>query len=206
MEKPLAFNFHPINLGYKFLSGNLKCGYDEEFYYNAPKYNQDGTWTAGEWTECKNADRNSYDSCGQGLHLMKTANPVYVKYTGNAYLAEGREILGQDDEKARYVAIRLLRPLTTAEIFHPKAKLGSAKLRGAYLMGADLMGADLRGAYLMGADLMGADLMGAYLRGANLMGADLRGAYLMGAYLRGANLMGADLRGAYLMGAIGYEP
>jgi uncharacterized protein YjbI with pentapeptide repeats len=189
---------------YKFLAGNLASGYDAAFYYNAP------VWTGKEWKpsawvrerDCEQSD----EPCGRGLHLMKIPNPRYVRYCGNAYVAEGKHLLGEDEEKARFEYVRLVRPLEFKEIFHPKADLSRADLYGADLSRAKLYGADLSRANLSRADLSGANLYGADLSRANLSRANLSGANLYGADLSRADLSraklyGADLSGANLYGA-----
>jgi hypothetical protein len=189
---------------YKFLAGNLASGHDSEFYYNAPVWN--GTkWEPGPWVKAKEWEKGG-EVCGKGLHLMKLPIPRYVHWSGNAYVAEGKNLLAEDKEKARFEQVRLIRPLAFKEIFHEKADLS-----GADLSGADLFRVNLSGTYLFLADLSGANLSGAYLFRANLSGANLSrsnlsrsnlsGANLSGANLSGANLSGANLSGAYLFRA-----
>ena len=137
----------------------------------------------GKWLKCPEGigetDRNG-EACGHGLHLMKIPNPKYCQYVVG-YLAEGRDKLGEDAEKARFAEIRLIRPLRFSEIFYA----------GANLEGANLEGANLEGANLEGANLVDANLRSAYLRSANLEGANLEGANLVGAYLGGSKIEGA---------------
>ena len=181
----------PHQTYYKFLAGNLASGHDSKFYYNAPVW--DGKkWKPSPWMRAKDIQKGG-DACGKGLHLMKIPNPRYVRWSGNAYVAEGKNLLAQDDEKARFEFVRLISPLNFNDIFHPKAYLS-----GAYLSGAYLSGAYLSGAYLSRADLSGADLSRADLSGAYLSRADLSRAYLYGANLSGANLSRAYLSGANL--------
>jgi hypothetical protein len=169
----------PTQKYYKFLGGNLKCGYsDKHFYYPAPtpQYDRNGElkgWKPSAWITEPNADTISKDACGVGLHLMKIPNPRYVRYIGNAYLAEGKTLLGEDDEKARFKSIRLLRPLEKSEIFYPKTNLPGANLSGANLSEANLFRANLSWADLSWADLPGANLSEANLSEANLSGAKL---------------------------------
>lgn len=168
--------------GYKFLQANLASNYDSDFHYPAPTYDpKTSKWIPTAWIKHPNPDKTSKDACGVGFHLMKKPLPKYGRYTGNCYLAEGQQLLGKDDNKARFAKIRLLRPVSFHEIFKPNA----------YLQGANLQGANLQGAHLRGANLRDADL-----QGANLQDANLRGAYLQGAYLQGADLQGADLQDA----------
>ena len=192
---------------YKFLAGNLASSHDSEFYYPAPTYDlKRKKWKPGAWVSAPDLTKKTMQEeqgqpCGHGLHLMKVPKPVYVRYSGNAYVAEGRELLGEDNEKARFKQIRLIRPLAFTEIFHPKAYLSGADLSGADLSGADLSGAYLFGAYLYGAYLSGANLFGADLFGADLSRADLSRANLSRANLSEANLYGANLSEANLYGA-----
>ena len=157
----------------------------------------------GKWLKCPEGigetDRNG-EACGHGLHLMKIPNPKYCQYVVG-YLAEGRDKLGEDAEKARFAEIRLIRPLRFSEIFYAGANLEGANLEGANLRSANLRSANLEGANLEGANLEGANLEGANLEGANLVDANLRSAYLRSANLEGANLEGANLVGAYLGGS-----
>lgn len=73
---------------------------------------------------------------GKGLHLMKVLNPIYTQYKGNCYEAEGKNKLGEDDNKIRFKSIRLLRPISKNEIFKPSANLRYANLRSANLSSA----------------------------------------------------------------------
>ena len=116
---------------YKFLAGNLASGHDSEFYYNAPTF-KDGKWKPGPWAKAKKVTKGG-GACGEGLHLMKLPNPRYVRWSGNGYVAEGRNLLAEDEEKARFEYVRLIRPLTFKEIFHEKADLSGADLSGADL-------------------------------------------------------------------------
>ena len=160
----------------------------------------------GEWISCDDIDDTDINGepCGRGLHLMKIPNPRYCHYD-IGFLAEGRYLMGEDAEKARFAEVRLIRPLKFSEIFFPGANLRRANLRGANLQFADLRCANLRCANLWGANLGGANLWGANLRNADLGGANLRNADLGGANLRRANLRGANLRCANLLNAdLGY--
>jgi len=190
---------------YKFVLAGLKSDRNDSagnpVYYPAPTF-RDGRWEPADWIKCAEADSTTKEPCGKGLHLMKIPNPRYCRYI-QGYLAEGKGLLGQDEEKARFREVRLLRPLEAKEIFFKKADLSRADLSRANLSGADLSranlyGANLYGANLYGADLYGADLSGADLYGANLSGADLSRANLSRANLSRANLYGADLSGADL--------
>ena len=119
-----------MNDYWKFLGPNLTGS--NEFYYPAPTWNPiTGKWKPSAWICDPNPDRTSKVACGHGLHLMKICKPVYTRYTGNCYLAEGKELLGEDAEKARFAKVRLLRPVMPAEIFKPKADLSGADLSGA---------------------------------------------------------------------------
>ena len=129
---------------FKFLAGNLASGHDSEFYYNAPVW-AGKRWKPGPWVEAKEFEEGGY-VCGKGLHLMKHPNPRYIQYSGNAYVAEGEGLLAEDEEKARFKRVRLIRPLAFKEIFHEKANLYRANLSEANLYGANLSGANLYGA------------------------------------------------------------
>jgi hypothetical protein len=182
---------------YKFLAGNLKCGYDSEFYYPAPTPKYDDTakligWDAGAWVTIPNAPADG-KACGVGLHLMKVLKPIYTRYMENCYEAEGQDLLGEDNDKARFRSVRLIRPVPKNLIFKPKADLYGANLYGANLSRANLSGANLSRADLSGADLYGANLSRANLYGANLSRADLSRANLSGANLSRANLSGARI-------------
>jgi len=146
---------------YKFLGPNLRCVYGgEEYYYPAPTWDAEKkSWRPTQWIKHPKPDKANKNACGVGFHLAKICCPRWGRYSGNAYLAEGRGLLGEDEEKARYAEIRLIRPLAFDEIFRPKANLS-----GAYLSGANLFGAHLSGANLTGANLTGADLTNAYGR------------------------------------------
>ncbi|MDG6917520.1 MAG: pentapeptide repeat-containing protein [Nitrososphaerota archaeon] len=188
---------------YKFLNENLQGS--QGFVYDLPRWDQESKkWVPSSWVEEKNADATTLEACGAGLHLMKVPNPRYGRYVVG-FVAEGDGLCGEDDEKARFRRVRLLRPLLKEEIFHEKADLHGADLQGAHLHGADLRRADLRRADLRRADLQGAHLHGADLRRAHLHGADLQGADLQGADLQGADLQGAHLHGADLRGAHGVK-
>ena len=146
----------------------------------------------GEWISCDDITDADIDgeACGHGLHLMKIPNPRYCQYAVG-YLAEGRYLLGEDVEKARFAEIRLIRPLRFSEIFFPGADLHCANLHGA-----NLHGADLRNANLWSANLQCANLPGADLRNANLWSADLRNANLWSANLHGAIIEDVKIDGA----------
>ncbi len=181
--------------GYKFLGANLTSNHDPEFFYPMPTQNKNGAWTPTKWITVDGPKDSK--PCGKGLHLMKKLIPRYGRYTGNVFQAEGKELLGEDDEKFRFRQIRLLYPVMPNEIFKPKADLEGADLKGANLRWAHLKGANLKGAYLKGADLEWANLKGANLKGAYLKGATLKGANLEGANLQEADLQEADLKGAF---------
>jgi hypothetical protein len=182
---------------YKFLAGNLKCGYDSEFYYPAPtpKYDDAGKligWDAGAWVTMPNAPADG-KACGVGFHLMKVLKPIYTRYMENCYEAEGKDLLGEDNEKARFRSVRLIRPVPKNLIFKPKADLFRANLSGADLSRANLSGANLSEANLSGANLSEANLFRANLSEANLFRANLSEANLSGADLFGADLSRANL-------------
>ena len=162
---------------YKFVTRELTDGQTRTIDYSR----------IGEWISCddiKNANINGA-ACGHGLHLMKIPNPRYCRYE-IGFLAEGRYLMGEDAEKARFAEVRLIRPLKFSEIFFP----------GADLRNADIQYADLRNADLRNADIRNADIQYANLRYADLQGADLQDVNLWNANLRDANLMGAKIEGA----------
>ena len=144
---------------YKFLAGNLKCNYEyREFYYPAPtpKYNEKGEltcWDPGAWVTVPNAPVNG-EACDVGLHLMKVPKPLYGRYSGNCYLAEDKDLCGEDKDKTRFKSVRLLKPISSKEIFFSGANLSGANLSGANLSGANLSGANLSGANLSRARLI----------------------------------------------------
>ena len=142
---------------YKFVTRELTDHYSGEMDYSR----------VGVWLHCpdvREGDCNG-EPCGRGLHLMKIPNPMYCQYA-IGYLAEGRKLLGEDEEKARFAEIRLIRPLKFSEIFFEGADLRYANLRDANLWSADLRSANLRSADLRSADLQGADIRSAKIDGA----------------------------------------
>ena len=132
---------------YKFVTRELTDHYSGEMDYSR----------VGVWLHCpdvREGDCNG-EPCGRGLHLMKIPNPMYCQYA-IGYLAEGRKLLGEDEEKARFAEIRLIRPLKFSEIFFEGADLRYANLWGANLRDANLRDADLWGANLRDAKIDGA--------------------------------------------------
>lgn len=94
---------------YKFIDQN-DCT-QGEYKYNVPLNGQPGTWCSAP----KNAQKDNAP-CGVGLHLMKSIWPVYAPAKYRCFEAEGKGLLGQDKEKARYRKVRLLRELSPQEI------------------------------------------------------------------------------------------
>lgn len=180
---------------FKFLDP-LGCTYynDEVFQYDIPQ--QGRKWS--DWTEHPLPAKPDGEARGSGrLYLMKSLNANYAPPNWWPWWAQGRNIIGEDKEKAAYSSVRLRRifPKVLARALRPPFNWGKgADLRGICLRWADLRGADLRGANLYEAALRGACLQRADLRWANLRGADLRGADLHEARLCGAKLCWADLR------------
>ena len=174
---------------YKFLDGNMKSYYNEKFYYPTPTFNGK-KWIPTKWIEEKDYEKSNYN-CGKGLHLMKILNPIYKEYTGNCYEAEGKFLLGEDDNKARFRKIRLLKPVEKSEIFKEKVNLSKAILSEVDLSKTNLSKANLSKAHLVGANLFKVNLSRANLSGANLSRTDLSGADLSGANLSETNLFGA---------------
>ena len=169
---------------YKFVTRELRDRYTSTIDYS----------NVGKWIRLPESeiDRDG-EVCGRGLHLMKVPKPMYFPYEV-AYLAEGKDMLGEDEEKARFRCIRLIRQLRFSEIFHPGADLWMANLEGVDLRGANLQGADLRSTVLTEANLGSAFLTEANLRFANLTKTCLQGADLRGANLKGANIKDAIMR------------
>ena len=59
----------------------------------------------------------SAEACGPGsLHLMKMVRPRYAPTPYRCFEAEGDGLLAEDDEKARYRRVRLIRELAPLEI------------------------------------------------------------------------------------------
>jgi hypothetical protein len=186
---------------YKFLDNNLTSYHNPNFYYPTPIL-KNGEWIPGDWIEEKDSE-TSDQACGKGLHVMKVLNPKYYTYTGNCYEAEGQELLAEDNDKARFRKIRLLRPVSKDEIFKQGADLSYAKLSNINLSYADLSYsnlsyANLYYANLYNANLSYADLSYANLYNANLSYADLYNANLSYADLSYSNLSYADLYNANL--------
>ena len=132
---------------YKFVTRELTDGQTRTIDYSR----------IGEWISCDDitdADING-KACGHGLHLAKIPNPRYCHYE-IGFLAEGRYLMGEDEEKARFAEVRLIRPLKFSEIFFPGANLRNADLRGANLSFANLEGADLGGAIVKDVKIFGA--------------------------------------------------
>jgi len=142
----------------------MKSYHDDSFFYPVPTY-KNGKWIPTKWITEKDSE-SSDNACGKGLHVMKILNPKYGRYTGNCYEAEGKNLLGEDEYKARFESIRLIRPVFRDEIFIPKANLSAANLYSADLYSADLRSADLRYADLSYANLYSANLRYADLRSA----------------------------------------
>ena len=160
---------------YKFLAENLCSYHDPNFYYPMPTL-KNGEWIPTKWISVDNYSENKTEVCGEGLHLMKILNPRIFQYKGNCFEAEGEHLLVDDEIKARFERIRLLRPIKPNEIFKPKANLRSANLSSANLRLADLYLANLSSANLSSADLYLANLSSADLYLANLRSANLRSA------------------------------
>jgi hypothetical protein len=184
---------------YKFLNDNLSSYHNTNFYYPSPTF-KDGKWIPSEWIKGSDFEV-SKEACGKGLHLMKILNPMYTQYKGNCYEAEGEGLLGEDEFKARFKKIRLVRPVSKEEIFRPNANLRSANLSFADLNSANLRFANLRSANLSFANLNSANLNSANLRFADLDSANLSFANLNSANLNSANLRFADLNSANLNSA-----
>ena len=142
----------------------------------------------GKWIELSEdaIDRDG-NACGRGLHLMKIPNPIYVNYE-IGFLAEGDDLLGEDEFKARFRRIRLIRPLRFSEIFFPGADLHRAQLESSTIYNASLDKADLRDA----------DLIQTSIINSRLRGADLGGAHLSYAHIRNTDMTGVNLDGAYM--------
>ena len=113
-------------------------------------------WIPGQWNE-EPKGKKTNESCGIGLHVWKNKpNWGVVSYLpDHTYLVEEVDtLLGEDDEKARYMYVKIASlPLTLKELLRSDKK---------GLSGANLFRANLSGAYLFGANLFGADLSGAH--------------------------------------------
>ena len=169
--------------GYKFVTREYTDGYNGTVDYSR----------IGEWIELSESEiTRDGKACGKGFHLLRCPVPLYIGRP-IGWVAQGRDVLGQDSERMRVRAIRLVRPLRFGEIFHP-----GANLHGAHLYNADLSGADLSSAHLSHANLSHAHLSYANLSGANLSYADLPYADLSDADLFNANLSYANLSHANL--------
>jgi hypothetical protein len=171
---------------YKFLSDNLSSYQNPDFYYPSPIF-KNGKWIPSKWIEEKDFEKSDR-SCGKGLHLMKILNPIYTQYKGNCYEAEGSNLLGEDEFKARFQKIRLIKPVSRDEIFKHYADL-----RNADLSNADLSYVNLRNANLSNVNLSYADLRNADLSNADLSYVNLRNANLSNVNLSYADLSNADL-------------
>ena len=186
---------------YKFLTAELKDAYSCKVDY---------TKAIGKWMTLPESevDRDG-KSCGRGFQLMKIPHPKYCKYQ-IGFLAEGKDKLGEDKEKARFRSVRLIRPLRKSEIFFEGANLHHAKIPNLYLPATNLSHANLSFADLTSSNLRAANLRYADLRSANLtwcdLGcADLSHAYLTGAVLSYADLQHANMKGARLIGVHHYR-
>jgi len=87
---------------YKFLNHNMSSYHNADFYYPMPTL-RNGKWIPSKWITEKD-HLESDEACGKGLHLMKILNPKYGTYTGNCFEAEGKDMLGEDDDKAIQIA------------------------------------------------------------------------------------------------------
>ena len=177
---------------YKFLTAELKDAYSCKVDY---------TKAIGKWMTLPESeiDRNG-EPCGRGFHLMKIPNPKYCNYQ-IGFLAEGKDKLGEDREKARFRSVKLIRPLRKSEIFFKGADLQNARIYNLYLPAINLSHANLVCADLTSSNLRAANLSYADLRYANLTWCDLGCADLSYADLSGANLRYADLQYANMKGA-----
>ena len=125
---------------FKFLdpAGCTYYHHNKAFAYNLPRANQKYAGTQHP----KPSDPDGYP-CGPGrLHLMKSLNAKYAPVPWWPWWAVGVGLIGEDDEKAAYAAVRLRR--IRRDVFwralRPPFNWGS----GANLRLADLYGADLR--------------------------------------------------------------
>ena len=175
---------------YKFLTGNLESSDNPNFYYPTPVF-KNGKWIPTKWIE-------SSKTAARGLYLMKVLKPLYQRYTGNCYEAEGDELLSEDGERAKFVRVRLVRPVSFTEIFHSSADLSSANLCDMNLRHVNLCDTNLRHANLCDTNLRGANLRYVDLYHANLCYADLSYANLCYTDLSYANLCHANLYHANL--------
>ena len=174
---------------YKFLTAELKDAFSCKVDY---------TKAMGKWMTLPESkvDRNG-EPCGRGFHLMKIPNPKYCYYQ-IGFLAEGKDKLGEDEEKARFKSVRLIRPLRKSEIFFEGANLAYAKIYNLYLPSINLSHADLYCADLTSSNLRAANLSYANLRHANLTWCDLGCADLSHAKLDFAIKHYANFEGAIM--------
>ena len=81
-------------------------GYDPNFRYPLPEGE-----IPGAWVEAENA-RADGAPCGIGLHLAKRASfAALPPWPWIVYEAEGQDLLGEDETKARFRRVRLLRKI-----------------------------------------------------------------------------------------------
>ena len=175
--------------GYKFLTREMLSDYDSS------------SWEVGIWRTQEDAKKsNNGAACSIGLHLMRKPIPRYCPYA-LAFLAIGRGLLGNDEEKMRFRQVKLVRVLKFSEVFFPKADLRGANLSFVDLHSANLAGANLEDTYMPYANLVDAQLINANLCGAHLIHARLNASFLRNADLTNAELSGTNLRGADLTDA-----
>ena len=120
----------------------------KSFAYILPRPDQ--KW--GDWLAHPNPVAPDGRDCGPGgWHLMKQLGSQYAPRSWWLWYAQGKGLLGESNEKARFASVRLRRitPKVFARCLRPPFNWGS---------GADLRYADLRYANLRGADLRDANL------------------------------------------------
>ena len=104
-----------------------------------------------QWAEEKDADVTSNEPCGKGIHVWKD----YPRYTVIPYLEDHTfrvevkgTCLGEDNDKARFRAVRIISLVSKSAIFKPQANLQVASLQYASLQYANLQYANLGDAIL----------------------------------------------------------
>jgi uncharacterized protein YjbI with pentapeptide repeats len=185
--------------GFKFLNPNGATIYDgKEYPYILPQPGE--KW--GAWFKHPDPAKPDRQACGYGgWHISKRLNDEWGKGR-YPWFAEGRIVLGEDEQKIRVVEIRLRR--VPRKLFEKLLKIGWGKystLRRSDLSGSDLSGSDLSGSNLSGSNLRGSDLSGSNLSGSDLRGSDLSDSNLSGSDLSDSNLRRSNLSDSDLSGS-----
>ena len=94
---------------YKFTNLDLQTRYEKHLQQ----------YVLGKWIEPVDGIRGTKggQACGAGsIHLMKVMRPIYISYPYLVHEAIGWGKLGEDEEKARFRKVKLLRTLSDEEI------------------------------------------------------------------------------------------